>query len=113
MRANDASDVLEFCNTDAGWRLQAAGIEARGRGPRVLSGLAVRFHEVSLRAWEFFAKQARAILWLCGRVRVNYHGLSDFRSGHGDLPGGLLSEQVAALPVSGMAGLDEVAVDGT
>lgn len=46
-------------------------------------------------------------------MRVNYHGLSDFRSGHGELPGGLLSEQVAALLASGMASLDEVAVDGT
>ena len=54
-----------------------------------------------------------AYRWLCGGVRVNYHGLSDFRSGHGELPGGLLSEQVAALPASGMASLDEVAVDGT
>ena len=54
-----------------------------------------------------------AYRWLCGGVRVNYHGLSDFRSGHGELPDGLLSEQVAALPGSGMASLDEVAVDGT
>ena len=44
---------------------------------------------------------------------MNYQGLSDFRSGHGELPDGLLSEQVAALPGSGMASLDEVAVDGT
>ena len=54
-----------------------------------------------------------AYRWLCGGVSVNYHGLSDFRSGHGELLDGLLSEQVAALVASGLVGLDEVAVDGT
>ena len=54
-----------------------------------------------------------AYQWLCGGVSVNYHGLSDFRSGHGELLDGLLSEQVAALVASGLVGLDEVAVDGT
>ena len=54
-----------------------------------------------------------AYRWLCGGVSVNYRGLSDFRSGRRELLDGLLSEQVAALPASGMVSLDEVAVDGT
>ena len=54
-----------------------------------------------------------AFRWLCGGVRVNYHGLSDFRSEHGALLDGLLSEQVAALLASGVVSLEEVAVDGT
>ncbi len=54
-----------------------------------------------------------AYRWLCGGVRVNYHGLSDFRGGHGAVLDGLLSEQVAALVASGMVSLEEVAVDGT
>ena len=54
-----------------------------------------------------------AYRWLCGGVRVNYHGLSDFRGGHGVVLDGLLSEQVAALLASGMVSLEEVAVDGT
>ena len=54
-----------------------------------------------------------AFQWLCGGVPVNYHGLSDFRSGHGALLDGLLSEQVAALLASGAVSLEEVAVDGT
>ena len=54
-----------------------------------------------------------AYRWLCGGVRVNYHGLSDFRGRHGVLLDGLLSEQVAALVASGMVSLEEVAVDGT
>ena len=58
-------------------------------------------------------KSDLAFRWLCGGVRVNYHGLSDFRSGHGALLDGLLSEQVAALLASGVVSLEEVAVDGT
>ena len=54
-----------------------------------------------------------AYQWLCGGVRVNYHGLSDFRGGHGELLDGLLSEQIAAFLASGMVSMEEVAVDGT
>lgn len=51
--------------------------------------------------------------WLSGGVPVNYHGLSDFRSGHGDLLDRLLSESVGALLAEGLVDLDEVLIDGT
>lgn len=54
-----------------------------------------------------------AYRWLCGGVPVNYHGLSDFRVGHGELLDRLLSESVAALMAEGLVDLEEVAIDGT
>ena len=38
-----------------------------------------------------------AYRWLCGGVSVNHHGLSDFRSGHGELLDRLADDNVAAL----------------
>ena len=53
-----------------------------------------------------------AYRWLCGGVRVNYHGLSDFRSGHPGLLDRLLSENLATLSAVGVIDLDEVVQDG-
>lgn len=53
-----------------------------------------------------------AYRWLCGGVRVNYHGLSDFRSGHPELLDRLLSENLATLSAAGVIDLDEVVQDG-
>lgn len=50
--------------------------------------------------------------WLCGGVSVNYHGLSDFRSGQGALLDALLIENVATLSTAGVIDLDEVVQDG-
>jgi transposase len=50
--------------------------------------------------------------WLCGGVRVNYHGLADFRTAHPELLDRLLTETVASLSVAGVIHLDEVAQDG-
>lgn len=54
-----------------------------------------------------------AYRWLCGGVSMNYHGLSDFRVGHGELLDRLLTETVTGLVAEGLVGLDEVAIDGT
>lgn len=54
-----------------------------------------------------------AFRWLCGGVAMNYHGLSDFRSAHGDLLDGLLSESVCSLMAEGLVDLEEVVQDGT
>lgn len=67
----------------------------------------------SARALERLCRQHAAYRWLCGRVPVNYHDLSDFRSGAGAVLDRLLGESVAALVAEGLVGLDEVAVDGT
>jgi len=53
-----------------------------------------------------------AYRWLCGGVRVNYHGLSDFRGGHPGLLDRLLSENLATLSAAGVLDLDEVVQDG-
>jgi transposase len=53
-----------------------------------------------------------AYLWVCGGVGVNYHTLSDFRSGTGELFDRLLTESVASLVHAGLADLSEVAQDG-
>jgi transposase len=54
-----------------------------------------------------------AYRWLAGGVPVNYHGLADFRVGHGDLLDRLLSESVTALVAEGLVDLEEVLADGT
>ena len=53
-----------------------------------------------------------AYRWLCGGVRVNHHGLSDFRTGQADLLERLLSEHLASLSTAGVIDLDEVVQDG-
>lgn len=54
-----------------------------------------------------------AFRWLCGGVPMNYHGLSDFRSAHGELLDRLLTESVCALMAEGLVSLEEVVQDGT
>lgn len=67
----------------------------------------------SARALDRLCRQHAAYRWLCGGVPVNYHDLSDFRSGAGPVLDRLLGESVAALVAEGLVNLDEVAVDGT
>ena len=55
----------------------------------------------SARALERLCRQHAAYRWLCGRVPVNYHDLSDFRSGAGAVLDRLLGESVAALVAEG------------
>jgi transposase len=67
----------------------------------------------SARALERLCRSHTAYRWLCGGVPVNYHGLSDFRSGQGELLDRVLTESVASLAAAGLIDLEEVAVDGT
>jgi IS5 family transposase len=53
-----------------------------------------------------------AYRWLCGKVSMNYHTLSDFRTAHVDLLDRLLTESVASLMAEGLVTLDRVAQDG-
>lgn len=66
----------------------------------------------SARALARLTESHDAYRWLCGGVRVNYHGLSDFRTAHPELLDRLLVENVAALSVAGVIDLDEVVQDG-
>jgi transposase len=49
--------------------------------------------------------------WLCGGVGVNYHALSDFRSGHVAFIDRLLTDSVTALAADGLVSLEQLAHD--
>lgn len=66
----------------------------------------------SARALERLCASHDAYRWLCGGVSVNYHGLSDFRSGHGELLDRLLTHNIAALMSDGVIEIAEVVQDG-
>ena len=66
----------------------------------------------SARALERLCESHDAYRWLCGGVSVNYHGLADFRSGHGALLDQLLTENVAMLWSDGLIDPVEVVQDG-
>lgn len=53
-----------------------------------------------------------AYQWLLGGVTVNYHTLSDFRTGAGPVLNRLLSSSIAGLISSGAVQVDTLAVDG-
>src|SRR5262249_37578302 len=50
--------------------------------------------------------------WLVGGVSVNYHSLSDFRTGHGAFLDQLLTHSVAVLREQDLVDLNRVAQDG-
>lgn len=66
----------------------------------------------SARLLDRLCKSEAAYRWLCGRVGVNYHTLSDFRSDAGPVLDDLLSRSVAGLIASGLIDVQAVAVDG-
>jgi transposase len=66
----------------------------------------------SARALARLCESDDAYRWLCGGVRLNYHGLSDFRTEHPELLERLLIENVASLSVANVINLDEVVQDG-
>jgi transposase len=53
-----------------------------------------------------------AYLWICGGVGVNYHLLSDFRTGHGEFLDQLLTNTIATLLHRDIVALETVAQDG-
>lgn len=84
--------------------------------PKVLLGLwlyATVEGVGSARALARLCEHHAAYRWLCGRVPVNYHGLSDFRSLAGAVLDRILTESVTVLMAEGLVSLEEVAVDGT
>lgn len=66
----------------------------------------------SARALERLCASHDAYRWLCGGVSVNYHGLADFRSGHGELLDRLLTHNIAALMEDKAIEFAEVVQDG-
>lgn len=53
-----------------------------------------------------------AYLWICGGVGVNYHMLSDFRTGHGEFLDQLLTDTIATLMHQNIVTLEKVGQDG-
>lgn len=53
-----------------------------------------------------------AYMWICGEVGVNYHLLSDFRTGHGEFLDHLLTDTIATLIYQEIITLETVAQDG-
>ena len=107
-------------------RLDLGALEERVRARTHTPGQAPATPRLLLALWLYGTSEgvgsARALArlctshdayrWLCGGVRVNYHGLSDFRSGHAGLLDRLLSENLATLSAAGVIDLDEVVQDG-
>ena len=66
----------------------------------------------SARALARLCQEHDAYRWLCGGVSVNYHTLSDFRVGQGEILDDLLTTSVANLLEVGAVKLKRVAQDG-
>jgi transposase len=66
----------------------------------------------SARLLDRLCKSEAAYRWLCGKVSVNYHTLSDFRGAAGPFLDDLLSRSVAGLIEAGLINAGTVAVDG-
>ena len=66
----------------------------------------------SARALDWLCVHHNAFRWLVGGVSVNYHSLSDFRTGHVDLLDQLLTHSVAVLREQDLVDLNRVAQDG-
>lgn len=67
----------------------------------------------SARELERLCAEHMAYRWLCGRVGVNHHTLSDFRNGSGQFLDGLLSDMIAALVKAGVVDGATIFQDGT
>ena len=66
----------------------------------------------SARLRDRLCRSEAAYRWLCGGVGVNYHTLSDFRTGAGAMLDELLSRSMAGLISSGAVDVQTLAVDG-
>ena len=67
----------------------------------------------SARELERLVERDVAYRWIAGGVPVNYHGLSDFRTQHGELLDTLLTDSVTALMAEGLVKFEEAIADGT
>jgi transposase len=64
------------------------------------------------RVIEIYCKDHSAFKWLCGDVHVNYHTLTDFRTGNKELLDDLLTQSVAVFLDQGLISLEAIAQDG-
>jgi transposase len=64
------------------------------------------------RVIETYCADHSAFKWLCGEVSVNYHTITDFRTGNKELLDDLLTQSVAVFLNQGMITLERIAQDG-
>ena len=67
----------------------------------------------SARELDRLCREHAAYRWLCGRVGVNYHTLSDFRAESGSFLDHLLTEMIAAMVKAGVVDGSTICQDGT
>lgn len=106
---------LDLSALEEAVRARAHGPGQAPASPRLLMALwlyATSQGVGSARALAKLCERHDAYRWLCGGVRLNYHGLADFRTAHPELLDRLLAENVASLSVAGIIDLDEVVQDG-
>jgi len=66
----------------------------------------------SARQLDRLCERDLAYMWICGEVGVNYHLMSDFRTGHGEFLDELLTDTIATLIHQEVITLETVAQDG-
>src|SRR5260370_34444904 len=66
----------------------------------------------SARELDRLTSQDLAYRWVACGVRVNYHGVADFRVAHADVLDGLLTKTLAAFMAEGLFDAGEIVVDG-
>jgi transposase len=79
--------------------------------PRVLMALwlyALQDGVGSARQLERLCREHHVYQWICGAVTVNYHTLSDFRTGHGKELDQLLIDSLASLSHEGLIDVNTV-----
>lgn len=84
--------------------------------PRVLLALWLQAHldgVGSARELSRLCREHIAYRWLCGRIGVNYHTLSDFRALNGEFFDALLSNMIASLVKAGVVDGSAINQDGT
>ena len=109
-------EALDLGDLYAGIRAQEGGPGRSPADPRILLAVWLYATLEGIGSARQVAKACgtdAAYRWLCGGVSMNYHGLSDFRVGHGELLDRLLTEAVTGLVGEGLVSLEEVAIDGT
>jgi transposase len=108
-------EKLDLTELEEAVRARAHGPGQSAASPRLLLALWLYATSQSIgsaRALARLCESHNAYRWLCGGVSVNYHTLSDFRTGHPELLDRLLAENVASLSMAGLITLDEVVQDG-
>lgn len=109
-------EALDVAALEAGIRSLPGHAGAPAIAPRLLLSLwlyACLDNVGSAREIERLCSEHMAYRWLCGRVGVNHHTLSDFRNRSGQYLDDLLSNMIASLVRAGVVDGTTICQDGT